>query len=93
MPDNIRFQITRTENIRVLSTFHSGQMPMPPPHGRSLLGRSDANRDQRRVLGARNRTTGSGSFAQELRRVAGRTAISGNEDLVVTTLHRAIRPH
>jgi hypothetical protein len=56
-----------------------------------LWRRADANSDQRRVRSALDRATGSASFTEELRLIARGAAISGHQDLIVLTLHRASR--
>lgn len=56
---------------------------------RSLLRRADANRDQRCIRGAGHRPARRTSFTEELRLIARRAAIGGNQDLVVLTLYRA----
>ena len=56
---------------------------------RRLLRRTDANRNQRRIGRARIGAAGSPSFAQELRLIAGRSAIGRYQNFVVLALHRA----
>jgi len=47
------------------------------PH---LLRRADANCDQRRIQSTWHRAAGSASFAEKLRLIARRAAVSGNQD-------------
>jgi hypothetical protein len=56
-----------------------------------LLGRGDADRDQRSVGRTGVGTAGRPFFAEELRRVAGRPAIGRDQDFVVLALHRTTR--
>jgi hypothetical protein len=56
-----------------------------------LLWRANANRDQGRIRSIRHRPAGSAAFAQELRLIARRATISGDQDLVVLALDRAPR--
>src|SRR5215469_5872107 len=55
------------------------------------MWRGSANRDQRRIRTAWHWTAGSASFAEELRLIARRAAIGGDQDFVVLALHRAPR--
>jgi len=56
-----------------------------------LLWRADANRNQRRIRSTWHRATGRASFAEELRLIARRAAVSGDQDFIVLALHRAPR--
>jgi len=58
---------------------------------RRLLWRGDTNRDQRRIRSTWHRAAGSAAFAEELRLIARRATVSGDEDFIVLALHRAPR--
>jgi len=78
---------------------HRDRSKTPPPRTKKrpyttagwLLRRADANRDQWRIRGARHRAAGSASLTEELRLIARRPAIGGDQDLIVLALYRALR--
>jgi hypothetical protein len=56
-----------------------------------LFRRRDADRDQRGIGRGSCRPARGAFFTQKLRLIAGRTAISGHQNLVVLALHRTTR--